>query len=126
MSDKFNEWIQNHHIRILDTNKRFARYNKPTIDYFISPDDYNIINKTCNYDTESLYTVEIPLSELERMAEFENQVFGNMKASGHYNMFQVLMDQKDKEKFLRKKYPAVDTAYSNYSLMLKLAESGEL
>ena len=88
--------------------------------------DYNRINQHLQYDTEPLYTVEIPKSELERICDFEQQVFGNMRQSGHYNMFEVLMNQKEKEKYLRKKYPAVDLAYTNYSLMLKLAESGEL
>jgi hypothetical protein len=49
-----------------------------------------------------------------------------MKQQGHYNMFETLMEQKQQEKFLRDKYPAVRKAYEQYSLMLKLAQSGEL
>jgi hypothetical protein len=33
---------------------------------------------------------------------------------------------KEREKYLKNKYPAVKKAYEQYSLMLKLAESGEL
>jgi hypothetical protein len=36
------------------------------------------------------------------------------------------MEQKEEEQRLRNKYPAVRKAYEQYSLMLKLAESGEL
>ena len=54
------------------------------------------------------------------------QVFNNMKKQGHYHMFEMLMEQKEREKYLRDKYPAVNNAYKQYSLMLKLAESGEL
>ena len=36
------------------------------------------------------------------------------------------MEQKEREKYLRDKYPAVRKAYEQYSLMLKMAESGEL
>jgi hypothetical protein len=36
------------------------------------------------------------------------------------------MEQKERERALRDKYPAVKKAYEQYSLMLKLAESGEL
>jgi hypothetical protein len=53
-------------------------------------------------------------------------VFNNMKKTGHYRLFEVMMDQKEQEAYLRNKYPAVRKAYEQYSLMLKLAESGEL
>jgi len=78
------------------------------------------------YETVKLYTVEIAENELERIADFEAEVFNNMKDLGHYNMFEHLMDQKEQEKHLRNKYPAVKKAYEHYSLMLKLAESGEV
>jgi len=77
-------------------------------------------------DTEPLYTVEIAESELERIAEFEQQVFNNAKQTGHYNLFEHLMEQKEQEKLLRDRYPAVRKAFEHYSLMLKLAQSGEL
>jgi hypothetical protein len=78
------------------------------------------------HDTEPLYTIEIAESELERIADFEQQVFNNAKKTGHYNLFEALMGQKEEEQKLRNKYPAVRKAYEHYSLMLKLAESGEL
>ena len=53
-------------------------------------------------------------------------MFNNMKKTGHYRLFEVMMDQKEQEAYLRNKYPAVRKAYEQYSLMLKLAESGEL
>ena len=49
-----------------------------------------------------------------------------MKKQGHYHMFEMLMEQKEQEAHLRDKYPAVKKAYEQYSLMLKLAESGEI
>ena len=66
------------------------------------------------------------LSELDRIAEFESEVFNHMAKQGHYRMFETIMEQKEQEKYLKNKYPAVKTAYEQYSLMLKLAESGEL
>jgi hypothetical protein len=41
-------------------------------------------------------------------------------------MFEVMMEQKHKEKRLRDKYPAVKKAYEQYSLMLKMGEIGDL
>jgi hypothetical protein len=41
-------------------------------------------------------------------------------------MFEHMNELKEREQYLKNKYPAVKKAYEHYSLMLKLAESGEL
>jgi hypothetical protein len=120
------EFCNHHSIRVLDTNKRASRYHKVNLNYFNDPMDYNKVIQDIVYDSEPLYTVEIAESELERIADFEKQVFNNMKEQGHYKMFETLMEQKEQEKYLKNKYPAVKKAYEHYSLILKLAESGEL
>ena len=117
-----------HKINVVDTNKRYATYTSLRPQYFNDSADYNSINTEIVNSFEPLYTITIPLSELERIKEFEEQVFNNIKTHGahHYQMFEFMMEQKHKEKKLRDKYPAVKKAYEHYSLMLKLAESGEL
>lgn len=126
--DSTQKFLENHFMRIIDTNKRAYRTNKFNTQLFTDPMDYNSFIDHRTIETEPLYTVEVPLSELNRMSEFENQVFNNMKThgAGHYHMFNTLMEQKDKERYYRDKHPAVKKAYEHYSLMLKLAESGEL
>ena len=127
MSDNnLREFCEKHRIRVIDTNKRAHRYQRINIQYFRDPMDFNMINQDVVYDSEPLYTVEIAESELARIAEFESEVFNNMAKKGHYRMFETLMEQKEHEKYLKDKYPAVKKAYEQYSLMLKLAESGEL
>jgi len=120
------EFCNKHSIRVLDTNKRASRYHKINLNYFNDPMDYNKVFQDIVHESEPLYTVEIAESELERIADFENQVFNNMKEHGHYKMFEVMAEQKEQEKYLKNKYSAVRKAYEHYSLMLKLAESGEL
>jgi len=126
-NENIKEFCVHHRIRVLDTNKRAHRYQRINMQYFRDPIDFNKVSLVdVVNDTEPLYTVEIAQSELERIADFESEVFNNMKQTGHYRMFEVLMEQKEREQFLRDKYPAVKKAYEQYSLMLKLAESGEL
>jgi hypothetical protein len=125
-SKTIKEFCQHHHINVLNTNKRAHRYHKVNINYFRDPADFNIIHQDVVVDSEPLYTVEIAESELERIADFESEVFNNMKQNGHYRMFETLMEQKERERALRDKYPAVKKAYEHYSLILKLAESGEI
>lgn len=115
-----------HAIKILDTNKRAIIHTKVNLNYFTNSDDYNWIKEELVRDTEPLYTVEIAESELRKIAQFESQVFNHMKQKGHYDMFNAIMEQKEREKFLKEKHPAVKKAYEHYSLMLKMAESGEL
>ena len=124
--ENVKQFCHHHSIRVLDTNKRASRYHKVNINYFKDPMDFNRVYEDIVFDSEPLYTVEIAESELERIANFESEVFNNMKKQGHYRMFETLMEQKEREQFLRDKYPAVKKAYEHYSLMLKLAESGEL
>lgn len=123
----FNEWCNRHGIRIIDTNKKAHRWTKQNVNFFQNYSDYNEIQENkIQMETEPLYIVEITLSELERMATFEYQVFNNLKQTGHYNMFETLMKQKEQEQYLKNKYAAVKKAYEHYSLLLKLAQSGEL
>jgi DNA repair ATPase RecN len=126
-SDTVRKFVNQHGIRVVDSNKRAYRHTRQNTQLFKFHDDYNkFVNDHLTFETETLYTVEIAESELERIAEFENRVFNNMAEKGHFNLFETLMEQKEQEKYLRENYPAVKKAYEHYSLMLKLAQSGEL
>ena len=120
------EFCEHHRIRILNKNKRAHRYHKVNLDYFRDPCDFNMVQQEIFEMSEPLYTVEIAESELENIAAFEVQSFNNMKQYGKYDMFKYVMEQKEQEEFLKEKYPAVKKAYEHYSLILKLASSGEL
>jgi hypothetical protein len=124
--NNIKEFCEHHRIQVLDTNKRASRYHKVNIKYFKDPMDFNRVYEDVVVDSEPLYTVEIAESELEKIANFESEVFNHMAKQGHYRMFETMMEQKEQEKYLKDKYPAVKKAYEQYSLMLKLAESGEL
>jgi hypothetical protein len=121
------KFCNEHNIRLIDSNKRAYKHTRANVNLFHYETDYNKFQQEyITFETETLYTVEISESELTRVAEFENQVFNNMKETGHYRLFETLMEQKEQEQKLRTKYPAVHKAYEQYSLMLKLAQSGEL
>ena len=125
-TDNIEEFCRHHGIRVLDTNKRASRYHKVNVNYFKDPTDFNRVYEDIVIDSEPLYTVEIAESELERIADFESEVFNHMKKQGHYRMFEMIMEQKEQEQYLKNKYPAVKKAYEQYSLMLKMGEMGEL
>ena len=97
------------------------------MNFFRYPDDYNRVDAVeVVRETEPLYTIQVSESELEKIAELENMIFKHMSERGLYGMFEYLMRQKEEEQYLRDTNPAVKKAYEHYSLMLKLAKSGEL
>lgn len=120
------EFCNKHGIKILDDSKRACRYRKMNMDYFQYQNDYNIVDSKVRYETEKLYTLEISESELKKISDFESEVFNHMSNKGHFNLFETIMEQKQEEKRLRETYPAVQKAYEQYSLMLKLANSDSL
>lgn len=130
LSNALRDFCEFHRIRVLDTNKRGIKYHAISPKFFNNPKDYNEIHlESVTCETETICTLEIGEGELKRMAEFEQQVFNNYPQYAeynHYNMFYNIMEQKEAEKELREKYPAVKRAYEQYSLMLTLAQSGEL
>ena len=127
MNERTESFLKGHDIKVIDQNKRAAKYQPLTTRYFTNPVDYNeVIQDNIQYETEQVYTIEIRESELTRIAEFESEVFNHMRQRGHYDMFNYIMEQKEREKYLKEKYPAVKKAYEQYSLMLKMAEAGEL
>jgi hypothetical protein len=127
-SDNVQKFVNYHRIQVIDDNKRAHRHTRMHVKYFHNPADYNELAemRAMNFETERLLTVEITESELERIADFEAEVFNNLHNQGHYRMFERMTELKEREKYIKNKYPAVKKAYEHYSLMLKLAESGEL
>ena len=86
-SNTVKKFVAEHNIRVIDSNKRAYKHTRANVVLFDYENDYNKFrNEYQTFDTETLYTVEISESELQRIAEFENQVFNNMKATGHYNL----------------------------------------
>ena len=126
--DNIKKFVNRHDMQVIDDNKRAYKHTRMNVKYFNNFADYNELTATdaIRYETERLLTVEITESELQRIADFEAEVFNNLKEHGHYRMFEHMTQLKEREKYLKNKYPAVKKAYEHYSLMLKLAESGEL
>jgi len=126
--ENVQKFVQYHRIQVIDDNKRAHRHTRMHVKYFNNPADYNELTamNAMQFETEKLLTVEIAESELERIADLEAEVFNNLHNQGHYRMFERMTELKEREKYIKNKYPAVKKAYEHYSLMLKLAESGEL
>jgi hypothetical protein len=119
VTEKLKKFCENYEVRILNDQKRFARYRRPQ--FFTEPLNASIIRDDLDLQTEKLLTVEIPESRLNTLIEMENR-FMNFRNSDHNrDMFEMLMDKEREEAHYRHTNAAVQKAYEQYSIMLNLA-----
>jgi hypothetical protein len=74
------------------------------------------------FETEKVYTVQIPESRFRALVEMEQRFFGN-HAHGYSDadMFSMLVEKEREESWYRQSNTAVQKAYEQYSIMLNLA-----
>ena len=121
MTDELKDFCRNYEVNVLNDQKRRARYH-PTR-FFTDPMRADIIQKdTLNFETEQVYTLEIPEGRLRALVEMEQRFFKLQRHSqGEIDMFQILMDKEREEANIRHTNTAVQKAYEQYSIMLNLA-----
>jgi hypothetical protein len=119
MDEKLKKFCENYEVKIVNDQKRYARYRRPQ--FFTEPLNASIIQDDMSMQTEKLYTVELPESRLNTLVEMENR-FMNFRNSDHSrDMFELLMDKEREEAHYRFTNEAVQKAYEQYSIMLNLA-----
>jgi hypothetical protein len=118
--NKLKDFCENYEVRVLNDSKRRARYHPPQ--FFTDPKRADIITRNMTYETECVYTVEIPEGRFRALVELEQRFFKWQHHSrGEVDMFQTLMDKEREEAFYRNSNEAVRKAYEQYSIMLNLA-----
>jgi hypothetical protein len=120
MNDELKDFCRNYEVNVLNDQKRRARYHPPQ--FFTDPERADIITRSTNYETEPVYTLEIPEGRLRTLVELERRFFKWQKHSrGEVDMFETLMNKEREEAHYRHTSPAVQKAYEQYSIMLNLA-----
>ena len=119
--EDLDQFSNNYEVRVLSDQKRRARYNPPR--FFTDSLRADVItNDSIAYETEKVYTLEIPESRLKTLIEMEKRFFRNQLHSKEYvDMFELLMEKEREEAYYRKTNEAVQKAYEQYSIMLNLA-----
>jgi hypothetical protein len=119
MANELEKFCKDYEVRVLNDSGRYARYRPPV--FFTDPERADIIrNDIVDYQTEKLYTLQIPESRLRTLIEMEKKFF-NHRLDGVRDMFETLMDKEREESYLRNSNEAVKKAYEQYSIMLNLA-----
>ena len=121
MKEKVDQFCKNYEIQIVDDQKRRARYHPPK--YFTDPLRADIVKKDIvEFETEKVYTVQIPESRFRALVEMEQRFFGHhTHGYSDADMFAMLMEKEREEAFYRNTNDSVQKAYEQYSIMLNLA-----
>jgi hypothetical protein len=121
MKEKIDQFCKNYEIQIVDDQKRRARYHPPR--YFTDPLRADVISKDfVEYETEKVFTVQIPESRFRALVEMEQRFFGRHNHGySDADMFAMLMEKEREESWHRQSSAAVQKAYEQYSIMLNLA-----
>jgi hypothetical protein len=119
---KAKEFLNRYRMNIVDSNRRYQSYVPSYIGGF---DKYDQPYRDIPYETETLHTIQIPDSSLERLMEFYERVEESMKYTGSMDVFGHYIQRQKDEKSFREKHPAVQKAYNQYQMLYKLARSGE-
>jgi len=121
MKEKIDQFCKNYEVQIVDDQKRRARYHPPK--YFTDPLRADIISRDfVEYETEKVFTVQIPESRFQALVEMEQRFFGRHNHGySDADMFSMLMEKEREESWYRQSSTAVQKAYEQYSVMLNLA-----
>lgn len=123
-SEKAKKFLYRYNMEIVDGNRRLQKYVMPDIGV-LDRYDFDKFAQPMHYETETLFTIQIPESRLESLVDFHNRVEESIKYTGSMDMFNHMIQKQKEEKAFREKHPAVQKAYEQYQLMYKLAKSGD-
>lgn len=121
MTKELDEFCKNYEVRVLNDQKRRAKYRP--VSFFTDPLRADIIRNDLKTDieTERVFTVEIPEGRLRTLVEMERKFFNYVEHRNQpIDLFQILMDKEREEAYYRQTNPAVQKAYEQYSIMLNL------
>ena len=123
-SEQAKKFLYRYDMQKVDGNRRQQKYVMPKFS-ILDKYDFDQISQPMYYETETLFTIQIPESRLESLVDFHNRVEESIKYTGSMDMFNHMLQKQREEKEFREKHPAVQKAYEQYQLMYKLASSGE-
>ena len=123
-TEKAKKFLYRYNMEIVDGNRRQQKYVMPKYS-ILDRYEYDQLTQPMYFETETLFTIQIPESRLESLVDFHDRVEEIIKYTGSMDMFNHMLQKQKEEREFREKNPAVQKAYEQYQLLYKLAKSGE-
>lgn len=114
---KIEEWVSRVRGRLIGEKRRTVHRDVP-LDYAMQQ-GITAMEATAFVETETVLVVEIPVRELESMAETEDWYKRNIQGFS-MERFDKIIRQDQIEKSLREKHPGLEEAWEQYQIMLAL------
>lgn len=118
MNEELKQFCENYEVRVLNDQKRRARYHPPV--FFTDPENAAVVrDDIVQYETEYVYTLEIPESRLRALIEMERRFFKWQKhTKGEVDLFDLLLSKEREEASYRHANEAVKKHTNNTACYL--------
>lgn len=134
MDDQEQDFCKKYDITVINHKRGYrVSHNR----FFTNPKDANVITE---YDRswgefldddhytipnyEKILVIEIPERSLDRLIDIDRQFFTRM-GPGSQRAVLAFLERESQAEEIRRRNPAVQTAWEQYSLMLHLASNGQ-
>jgi len=131
---RVEKMLRFYNAEIVNDSKRCARYKEYV--FFSDPANANVVRDVRDFyyrnyqdyvspEFDRVCVVEIPERDLKYMAKIHERAMGHEANNNDASYARTLILKEWAEHDLRAKYPAVQAAWEQYSLMLHLSSNGK-
>ena len=131
------DFLDFYQINLVNENKRCIK--KSNFRFFSDPTNANVVKDSRDFyyreyqdravDTdmeyERMFVLEIPESTFKQLMHLHHKFYTRTAGAGHTEMARTIVEREWAEHRLRSQYPAVQTAWEQYSLLLHLSSNGK-
>ncbi len=118
-----NKFFMENNIKVV--NEKRGIVSQRQNEFFTDPLNANfVVDSRAPYNiSEKIFVVEMPESALQHLIMLDNRFYA--RANNDDRTAKLMVEKERQEQILREKYPAVQTAWEQYSLMLHLSAESD-
>ena len=118
-----NKFFMENNIKVL--NEKRGIVSQQQNEFFTDPLNANfVVDSRALYNTsERIFIVEIPEPSLQHLIMLDNRFYA--RANNDDRIAKLMVEKERQEQVLREKYPTVQLAWEQYSLMLHLSSESD-
>jgi len=118
-----NKFFMENNIKVV--NEKRGIVSQRQNEFFTDPLNANfVVDRRASYNSsEKIFVVEMPESSLQHLIMLDNRFYA--RTNNDDRVAKLMVEKERQEQVLREKYPAVQTTWEQYSLMLHLSAESE-
>jgi hypothetical protein len=118
-----NKFFMENNIKVV--NEKRGIVSQRQNEFFTDPSNANfVVDSRAPYNSsEKIFVVEMPESALQHLIMLDNRFYA--RTNNDDRTAKLMVEKERQEQVLREKYPAVQSAWEQYSLMLHLSSQSD-